>query len=163
MGRKINIEIKEEVSELAKWYKSETDPKAKIRYLAFIHLKEGKNGKEISELIKIKQRTLYNWLKWYKEEGILALKTDKATGRTARLGSELKEEIQALVREKKFSSLEDFTHEINERYAIDYSISGLWRRTRKWDLSWKCGRKSHYKSNPEEQEEFKKKRDNRGI
>ncbi|MFN8671775.1 MAG: helix-turn-helix domain-containing protein [Candidatus Sericytochromatia bacterium] len=87
-GRKIKIEIKESLEEIKKLYRKESDGETKIRLLAIIHLKEGKNGSEISKLLKIKQRTLYNWIKFYKEEGIGRLKTQKASGRPAKLSEE---------------------------------------------------------------------------
>jgi transposase-like protein len=60
-----------------------SDPREKIRLLAFAHMQDGKSPKEAAEAIKVTRNAVYVWLRKFRENGLTGLK--EKGGRGAKL------------------------------------------------------------------------------
>jgi putative transposase len=49
------------------------NPRERKRYLAFAHIQDGKNFTEVSKIVRVKLRTLMNWVEKFRAEGIEGL------------------------------------------------------------------------------------------
>jgi transposase len=54
--------------------KTKGNPRERKRYLAFAHISSGKSFTEAADAIRTKLRTLMNWVKRFREQGIDGLK-----------------------------------------------------------------------------------------
>ena len=81
-GRKAGAIKDLEQYDFDKLSKTQGNSRERKRYLAFAHIRDGKTFTEAAAAIRIKLRTLMNWVKRFKEQGIDGL-VDRA-GRGAK-------------------------------------------------------------------------------
>ena len=60
--------------------KTEGNARERIRFVAFAHIREGKTFTETAIAVRVKLRTLMNWVKQFKAEGLEGLKDKPGRG-----------------------------------------------------------------------------------
>jgi transposase len=69
--------------------KSTSNPRERIRYLAFSHIQEGKSFTEAASMVRVQLRTLMNWVAKFKTHQIEGLKDRKGRGAHPHLAPEI--------------------------------------------------------------------------
>lgn len=142
-------------------YKLASDPKEKIRFLAMIHLQEGKTFMEIGEILKVDRHTVAEWLKKFESEGIRGMCDKKRTGRNTILPrseeENFKKEVIKLQDDREGGQVggEDIRQMLKEVFNAEYTLSGVYDLLKRVGMVWITGRTVHPKADMEAQEDFR--------
>jgi transposase len=121
------------VSRLERLYRSEKDPRAKLRLLAAILRKEGKTMGRIAEELHVPVGTVHAWLRRLIEGGLKRLHDAHRSGRPSMLSTEqLKELRRDLLRGPKtngfdapFWTTRMVQEHVKRRYGREYRARGM--------------------------------------
>ena len=142
--------------------KTERNPRERLRYLAFAHIKEGKSFTDIAQMVRINLRTLQNWISNFKKNGLEGLKDKPGRGAKPHLKDEDREAFKAAVLELQMNKKggrirgKDVLELMRSKFGIEPSKSSVYDTLKRVDLVWITGRSMHPEANLEEQETFKK-------
>jgi putative transposase len=132
------------------------------RYLAFAHLQDGRSYTEAAMMVKVKLRTLMNWVQSFRREGQEGLKDKPGRGAKPHLSNETLEafrqsvlELQAGRRGGRIKG-RDILNLMEEKFGVRVSRSSMYDTLKRADLVWITGRSQHPKGDIEAQETFKK-------
>jgi len=132
------------------------------RYLAFAHIQSGENFTNAAKMVRVKLRTLMNWVKKFRENGIESLKDSYGGGAKPHVPTEDHEEFRNAVLELQSNRQggrireEDVSNLIKERYGITPSKTSVYDTLKRVGLVWITSRSIHPKADVEAQETFKK-------
>lgn len=126
----------------------------------------GKKADEIAEIIGRTSRTVYNYIKAYRNSGFEGLTMTKPSGRPKRLSDEQEQELKELILTKApvdvgFPAEFNWTASligkwIEKEYQIKYTIRGITGILKRLNLSYTKPTYALTKADPKKQEEFKK-------
>jgi len=142
--------------------KTEGTARERRRYLAFAHIRAGKNFTEAAAAIRVKLRSLMTWIALFRKHGIEGLKEKPGRGAKAFLPPEHEEAFRLAVLELQQNRVggrvrgNDVLELMKKNYGVDPSLSTIYNTLKRIDLVWITGRSIHPKANIEEQEAFKK-------
>ena len=144
-------------------YKTESDPRMRIRLPALHHVyNEGKKYTEVSDLLKFERHTVSSWVKRYEMEGIEGLRDRPGRGAKQKLPSERVPEFKKTVIKKQGErgggrlKGEDIRIMLKDDFDADYSLSGVYELLKRCGMSWVSPRTVHPQTDPDKQIEFKK-------
>lgn len=132
------------------------------RYLAFAHIKDGKSFIDAAKMVRVTYRTLLNWVKKFKNKGIVGLKDSHGGGQQPHVPhskyEDLREAILELQKSREGGRIrgKDVAELIQEKYNVIPSKSSVYDTLKKAGLVWITGRSVHPKSDKATQEEYKK-------
>lgn len=142
--------------------KTAAHPRERLRYLAFIHIQEGRSNTEIADMFKIHRRTVGEWIRKFNEEGLEGLREKEGRGAKQKLCISEHEAFRKAVLElqdkKNGGRIKggDILKLMKEQFNITCSLKSVYNALHRVDLVWISGRSKHPKSNPEAQATFKK-------
>jgi transposase len=149
--------IKESVEELVVIEKKENRGRTRDRIKLLRLLKSGQYStlKEVSKVIGITYQSGKNLLNTYKIQRIEGVTKWKYKGKTPRVSYEqltlaLDWQTQAPM------SLEQARSKINQRFNVNYCVSGIWYLFNTYKIKLKTGRPRNYRKEEEKEEGFKK-------
>ena len=143
--------------------RKEQVPATRVRLLGLQLLKEGKQKKEIGEVLKKDRHTVANWLTIFLQEGIEGLFDKQRSGRTPILPQDKEEEFLKALDELQSSNTggrataKDIQKLLKNKFKVKYSVDGVYDLLDRLNIVWITGRSIHPKADKEAQEEFKKK------
>jgi transposase len=88
------MEITEEILEKLKELKKSDCKKERVHSHALILLNNGQAIKEVAEILDVTERSIYNWIKKFKNEGIQSISRKIGAGRKPILNDTAKEIIK---------------------------------------------------------------------
>lgn len=141
---------------------TEGNARERRRFVAFAHIREGKTFTETAIAIRVKLRTLMNWIKRFKTEGLEGLKDKPGRGSKAFLPEEhhtaFRQAVLELQEKRNGGRIRgrDILELIKTKYGIDPSLRTVYDTLKRADLVWITGRSIHPKADLEAQEAFKK-------
>ncbi len=150
-----------------KMYKENGQHPYIIRILALAKKQEGWAVKHIAYMTRKTEHTIHRWVKRYEAGGLEALfEIRTGRGRKPKIKvtlSTIKEEIQVLGSNKKGGRIvaEEVRQMLKEKHGVEYSLSATYYLLHRLNFSWISVRSVHPKSQPIEQETFKKNSANR--
>lgn len=159
------IKLSKELQEFGflEYYKDNRSKPYIYRCLALHHIQSGNSYDQVSEFICYSRKTIIQWVKNFEEGGVDRLLSIKAgRGRKARVASDLSAEFSEAVislQETRNGGRvigEDIVNLVQEKYDVQYSVSGIYKVLSRMGLSWVSGRSIHPKANLKAQEAFKK-------
>lgn len=142
--------------------KTEGNPRERRRFLAFAHIREGKSFTETAIAIRVKLRTLMNWIKQFKNDGIEGLKDKAGRGAKPFLPEEHLQAFRQAVLELQKNKVggrirgSDVLELMRTKYGVDPSLRTVYDTLKRAELVWITGRSIHPKADLEAQEAFKK-------
>jgi transposase len=142
--------------------KTQGNPRERKRYLAFAHIREGKSFTEAAAAIRIRLRTLMNWVKRFRIQGIEGLMDQPGRGSKPYLSKEDREAFKQSVLELQQKRSggrvrgSDVLALMKEKYNVEPTLSTVYNTLKRSDLVWITGRSIHPKADVEAQENFKK-------
>jgi transposase len=129
-----------------KLYKNEQDPNARIRLLGIQLLKEGKSPGEIANVLKKNKRTVLNWVRRFKSEGLNGLFDKPGRGRKSKLAKEDEKEFLSALDELKNNKNkdrvtgEDIRILLKEKFNAEYSLNSVYDLLERLGATWLAGR-----------------------
>lgn len=148
---------------LKRLYAVEKNVKAKLRLLAAVRRKKGESIDDIAKALEKPRRTIHGWLRRFEERGIKASYDKKQPGRTPRLtASQLKKLRRELLNGPPHApsdiwEMRQVRDHIQKKYGVSYKRHNIFRLLKLLGFSVQKPRPRHYKSDPQLQEQFKKK------
>lgn len=142
--------------------KTQGNSREKRRYLAFAHICDGKSFTEAAAAVRIKLRTLMNWVKRFREEGIDGLKEQPGRGSKPYLPEKERAAFKQAVLELQENRAggrvrgADVLELMKDKYGVEPTLSTVYNTLKRADLVWITGRSIHPKANVGAQEDFKK-------
>ena len=134
---------------------------ARLRYLSYHHLQQGKTRQEVSEILCVTTETVSNWV--HRLDGGLSQVEDlPRCGPPSYLSPEqeisFKERVLQLQKERKGGSLiaKELQIVLREEYQANYVLNSIYTLLKRLDLVWITSRSQHPEADEKEQEEFKK-------
>lgn len=161
-GRKAGTIKGLEQYDFDKLSKTQGNYRERRRYLAFAHIRDGKNFTEAAAAIRIKLRTLMNWVKRFKERGIDGLTDRSGRGAKPYLSPEeiaaFKQSVLELQQKRSGGRIRgsDVLALMKEKYNVAPTLNTVYNTLKRADLVWITGRSIHPKADIEAQEDFKK-------
>ncbi len=152
MGR----DATEEINAPNKMLKKEKNAETRDRIRGIILLKKGYKLREIASIMGVSRRTIYNWKKRYKEEGIEGLKTKEKPGRKRKLSNEDMERLKDLLKEREYWTTRGVRKLIKIEFGIEYTLRHVARILRKLGMKYQKPYVNDYRR-PENAEEILKK------
>lgn len=132
------------------------------RYLAFAHIQSGETFEAAAKMVRVKVRTLMNWVKKFRENGLPGLKDRYGGGTRPHVPPEdyesFKSAVLQLQAERPGGRIrgQDVSNLIKERYGITPSKTTVYETLKRIGLVWITSRSQHPKADKEAQETFKK-------
>lgn len=142
--------------------KTEGNPRERKRFLAFAHIRDGKTFTEVAVAVRVKLRSLMEWIKRFRKEGIEGLRDKPGRGAKPFLPEEHRDAFRQAVldlQEKKTGGRirgRDIVELMRTKYGVDPSLSTVYNTLKRADLVWITGRSIHPKADLGVQEDFKK-------
>lgn len=159
-------EFMKEVSmyQLKELYRKEKNAKAKLRLLAAMMRKDGKEFPEIAEHMQMAQSTLSDWLKRLHIDGLARLYDKKKPGAKCFLTYEQLKELRSdlISRPEKNGfnqalwTTKMVMEHVRRKFGIEYKARGMRDVLHKLGFSSKKPRPTHYKANRKYWAAFKK-------
>ena len=150
-GRKAEAIKDLEQYDFDKLSKTQGNSREKRRYLAFAHIRDGKSFTEAAAAIRIKLRTLMNWVKRFKAKGIDGLMDQPGRGAKPCLSPEdraaFKQAVLELQRKRSGGRIRgaDVLALMKEKYNVEPTLSTVYNTLKRADLVWITGRSIHPK------------------
>ncbi len=134
----------------------------KMRYLALFWLQQGEHLTTIANRLDISRKSVGNWLKRYLQGGLEGLRERTSPGRPCRLSEQRLQTLGQLVEklQKQRSGGRIMGKHVRQALndeGVACSSASVYTWLHKAGLSWVTSRSRHPQSDPEAQEEFKKK------
>lgn len=157
---KINLDKLKEY-DFEKLTKGARNAREKTRYLAFVHLKEGKAVGEVSDIIKMSKNAIYVWLRKFNKDGLEGLK--EQGGRGAKLKLPLSErgafrkavlELQAERRGGRIKGA-DVLEMMKKKFGVICGPRSIYNHLKRANLVWVSSRSKHPNADEVAQEEYK--------
>lgn len=142
--------------------KTEGNARERRRFVAFAHIREGKTFTETAVAVRVKLRTLMNWVKQFKTEGLEGLRDKPGRGAKPFLPAEHRAAFRQAVlelQEKRVGGRirgSDVLELMKTKYGVDPSLRTVYDTLKRAELVWITGRSIHPKADLEAQETFKK-------
>lgn len=161
-GRKAEAIKDLEEYDFDKLSKTQGNSRERRRYLAFAHIRDGKTFTEAAAAIRIKLRTLMNWVKRFKKQGIDGLADRPGRGAKPCLSPKdraaFKQSVLELQQKRSGGRIRgsDVLALMKEKYNVEPTLSTVYNTLKRADLVWITGRSIHPKADIEAQENFKK-------
>jgi len=152
MGR----DVKEEIKILEKLVKKEKNPKLRDRLRGVLLMKKNFTICEVSEILGVTERTLYNWKKRYNQSGYNGLKTNPIPGRNTILNNEDMKKLKELLQMKDYWTSKEIRELIKNEFDIEFTPRHIPRILRKLGMKYQKPYVNDYRR-PEDAEDILKK------
>ena len=162
MAKQIEIEIQESESELRSLLNNQSQLLQYQRVQALLLIKQGKVAYtyQLAKKLKRERKTIYNWLKSYKQEGIVGyLKVRSRGSRREEVPQEVKQALAEQLSNPSttITSYLELLEWVENNFGISLKYKTLYSHCRKHHNSvLKVSRKSHHKKDDRAVEAFKK-------
>jgi transposase len=139
-----------------------SDPREKIRLLAFAHMQDGKSPKEAAEAIKVTRNAVYVWLRKFRENGLTGLKEKGGRGAKLKIPMSESEAFRNAVLELQKGRSggrikgQDVLDMMKSKFGITCTKRSAYNHLKRANLVWVSARSQHPNSDPLKQEDFKK-------
>lgn len=157
---RLKIEWQESEQELYERFQAEKEVRTKQRLQFLWLVRGGRTIRESSRLAGIQERVGQRYMKWYRNGGIAEVVGRKHGGSdrnqqgflTEEQGNQLKVEADT----GRIKTVWDGIEWVKEQFGIQFSYEGMRSVYKRLRLRKKVPRPQHIKSDPDEQEEWKK-------
>lgn len=142
--------------------KTTKNPRERLRFLAFAHIQEGKTYAEVAAFMKVTYKTVWDWTKKFRNEGIEGLRDRSGRGSKPNLPKDKREAFREAVLQlgsnRKGGRIrgKDVAELLEKQFHIKSSLRSVYDTLQRVGLVWITGRSQHPKADLEAQEAFKK-------
>lgn len=145
-----------------KLFQEAKHPRERMRFLAFIHLKEGKGPSEVANIVKVTRDTIQRWKRSFQTKGIRGLREQAGRGKKPLIPESEREAFCSAVLDlqkgRKGGCIigKDVLRLMEEKYGVKCSLKSAYNQLKKASLVWISSRSKHPNADPKRQLEFKK-------
>lgn len=142
--------------------KKESNPRTRVRLIGMSILQEKRHLGKVANSIGVGAKTVGEWLKRFKEDGLRGLRDKHRSGRKKKLSDEEEDKFINSVKEAQATRsggrivAEDIQKILSDNYSKTYSLSGVYSLLHRLNFSWITARSVHPKANFKAQDDFKK-------
>ena len=112
---------------------------------------------EVARIYDITRATLMNWIRRFEKESTEGLRIKPGRGPKPKMSSEIEEDVRAIIKANPRITIDQLRLKVMEKQGIKVGRSTIHRLMKKLSFSYITPRPRHYKSDKDQQEEFKKK------
>lgn len=162
MGRKLVLPPNFDKHEFSLLIKKEPNPRNRFRLLAMHHLQQGKGLKRVAEIVQNHWKTIQAWLKRFRESGLDGLFESPRSGAPRKITGKaeqwIHDKVETLSQAKTggYITGKELLASLESEHSVTCSLKTVYNTLHRLDFSWITSRSMHPKSNPEEQEAYKK-------
>lgn len=162
MTPRSNVAEQLERRDFKKLFKEASHPREKMRFLAFIHLKEGKGPSEVANILKVSRDTIQRWKRSFQVNGVDGLREQGGRGKKPLIPKNEREAFRSAVLElqkgRKGGCIigKDVLRLMEEKYGIKCSLKSAYNHLKNASLVWISSRSKHPNADPKRQLDFKK-------
>ncbi len=143
-------------------YKKKGQQKYGIRLLALWKIQAGETETSVCEALHKTHGTIRKWRRLYEEGGLerlLSIQLGRGRKRLLNKDEEIKKDILQLQEERTGGRIrcQDIVEMVAQKYGIRYTLPAMYKVLERLNFSWITARSKHPKSDPQAQENFKKK------
>jgi transposase len=159
-GRKLWIEwaSEDDVASLHERYRRERRVDVRPRLHGLWLVRTGRTTREVAEALGVHERTVQQWLAWYREGGLATLVGHHAGGQGAPsfLTVEQRAELADEVATGRFRTAAEIRRWVEERWGVSYTGDGMYALLRRLRCAPKVPRPVHEKADHLAQARWKK-------
>lgn len=128
MGRPLQIPWQDDEATLFHWYRAEQLPDLKPRLHALWLLRKGYGLRETAQVIGIHYVTLQQWVAWYRQGGVAAVRAHRKAGpgQPAWLSREQQAQFYDQVAQGRFHTGRDAQQWVEDTFGIRYQLGGTY-------------------------------------
>lgn len=145
-------------NELEYLYQHEGNPHLRSRWQALWLLRRGKSRVEVCDFVGANARTLRDWIGWYRQGGVEAVKGHRkgGYGKPPRLNQEQYDEIIDRAGKGEFARVDDVRLWVEMRWGVVYGYKGMYSVLQRLHIHSRVPRPLAAKADVEGQEAWKK-------
>jgi transposase len=153
-GRPLDIDWREAADALYARYRRETKPDLRPRWHALWLLRTGRTVREAARVLGGHERSVQQWVAWYRAGGVDAVAAHRKAGRgtRARLTPEQQAALVAEAATGRFRTAAEAVAWVQERFDAVYTVSGMHQLLRRLRCRPKVPRPLAEKADPAAQE-----------
>jgi transposase len=163
MARKLQVEWHEDAEALGALYRLEKDVQNRKRLHGLWLIRQGRAMTEVADIIGVHYRTVQEWVSWYRQGGVKAVKAHRHGGKRAqkrRLSAEQETAPSGLPKQKadagEIRSIADGVLWAQESHQVHYTYWGMRYVFARLRLRHKVPRPRNPKASEAQQEAWKK-------
>ena len=142
--------------------KKESNAKNKIRYLAMVHIQEGKTLMQIAKMLKIYWKTIQLWLANFRKFGLIGLLVKERKEKARKLDTKVEDWISSFINELSESDSGGYITGkqlhglVEQHFKVKCCLRTIYNTLHRLKFSWITSRSKHPKSDLEVQDLYKK-------
>jgi transposase len=140
--------------ELLSELRKEDKRKYADRFRVILLIDQGWTYAKVAEALFLDERTIANYRRRYKEDGIMGLIIDDYSGRRCHLSQKELAQLTTMLQDRICLSASEVVDIIKRKFDVDYSLSGATQLLRRLGFSYKKAKAIPGKAKKEEQELF---------
>lgn len=158
MGRPVVVTWQEDAARLGALYQAERDYQIRPRLQALWLIRQGRGVRETAEIVGVHERTVQQWLAWYRRDGLSSLRAHRrqGPGKAAFLTAEQQAALVAQAARGVFYTAQDAVAWVQEQFGVTYRLKGMYRLLARLKTRPKVPRPVNPKSSPEVQAAWKR-------
>ncbi len=149
--------------ELEKLYKTDENPRIRIRLLMIYHVSNGMSCSQVAKFLLVSKDTVTKWVRRYNELGYDGLEDESRSGRPPKINYDVLKQVLSSTPEDYGYPYQAWFPRLVYLYLFDFQEQTEMEPLYVYEVIKRCGYKllvpkgRHYKSDPTEVEAFKKK------
>lgn len=157
-GRPLNISWQEDGDTLFQVYRQEKSADIKPRLHALWLLRLGYRLRETAQIVGIHYRTLQQWVAWYRQGGLAAVRDHPrgGQGRTSWLSKEQQEQLRQQVAQGGFVTAQEVVDWVAQTFGVQYTRGSMYSLLARLHGGKKVPRPLAEKASLEIQEQWKR-------
>lgn len=158
LGRPLRIVWGEDAATLHRLYLAEHDYQVRPRLHALWLIRQGHSVRETAGLVGVHERTVQEWVGWYRAGGIPAVRVPRRAGRgrAAYLTAEQQAQLVAQAATGTFFTVGDAVAWVAETFGVTYTAKGMYTRLARLGCRKKVPRPMNPKTSVEAQPDWKR-------
>jgi transposase len=128
MGRRLEMEWKDDAATLFRCYQQEKLPDIRPRWPGLWLLATGHSLADTAAVLGVHYRTVQPWLAWYRLGGMaeVGAHRDVGLGKPARLSLQQQEQLRDQVAQGSFHTAKDAIRWVEQTFGVGYSLGGMY-------------------------------------
>jgi transposase len=157
MGRPLVVAWQEDAETLGALYRSERDYQLRPRVQALWLVRQGRSVRETAGIVGTHERTVQQWLAWYRQAGLAGLRAHRrqGPGKAAWLSPEQQAALVAAAATGSFYTAQDAVAWVQQSFGVTYRLKGMYRLLDRLKVRPKVPRPFNPKRAPEAQAAWK--------
>ena len=157
MGRPLVVNWQEDAEALGALYRAERDYQIRPRLQALWLVRQGRSVRETARVVGTHERTVQQWLAWYRQDGLAGIRTHRrrGPGKLAWLSAEQQSALVAEAAKGFFYTAQDAVTWVQEQFGVTYRLKGMYRLLARLQTHPKVPRPFNPNASPEQQAAWK--------